>query len=230
MRDGGPWFVLADLCRVLGLTTPARVAERLDPEGVSKAHILTAGGHQQVTVVNEATVYEVVIRSDKPEAVTFRRWITSEVLPSIRGTGAYGVPRFEVASVEGVRVLVSAVQTALARVDELEPKAASWDAFLGAPGDYDIGDAAKMLASAGVHTGRQRLFEQLARSQWVYRNPGDGRWRAYQYAVENGWLVERPHSHRHPRTGVVVLDAPQVRVTAKGLDRLRARFGEHVVT
>ncbi len=89
--DGEPWFVLADLCKVLGLGTPGRVRERLDG-GVSLTHTLqTAGGPQQMTIVSEAGMYEVVIRSDKPDAVTFRRWITSEVLPQIRKTGAYSV-------------------------------------------------------------------------------------------------------------------------------------------
>ena len=65
-----PWFVLADLCRVLGLGTTARVRERLD-EGVSRTHTLqTAGGMHEVTIVSGPGMYEVVIRSDKPEATT----------------------------------------------------------------------------------------------------------------------------------------------------------------
>ena len=88
--DGEPWFVLADLARVLGIAGVGRLASRLD-EGVRQAHTLeTRGGRQEMTIVSEAGMYEVVIRSDKPEAVAFRRWITHEVLPSIRKTGGYG--------------------------------------------------------------------------------------------------------------------------------------------
>lgn len=91
--DGEPWFVLADLARVLEITAPARLASRLD-EGVRLTHTLeTAGGKQQMTIVSEPGMYEVVIRSDKPEAVAFRRWITAEVLPSIRKHGSYGTPQ-----------------------------------------------------------------------------------------------------------------------------------------
>ncbi|PMB98476.1 BRO family protein [Brevibacterium luteolum] len=87
--DGEPWFVLADLAKVLGIASPGRLAARLD-EGVRQTHTLgTAGGAQQMTIVSEAGMYEVVIRSDKPEAVEFRRWITAEVLPAIRKTGRY---------------------------------------------------------------------------------------------------------------------------------------------
>lgn len=89
--DSEPWFVLTDLAKVLEIAAPARLAARLD-EGVRQTHTLqTAGGPQQMTIVSEPGMYEVVIRSDKPEAAAFRRWITSEVLPSIRKTGRYAV-------------------------------------------------------------------------------------------------------------------------------------------
>ena len=91
-RDGEPWFVLRDVCQVLEMTTPARVAERLDQDekGVSLIH--TPGGPQEMTIINESGLYNVILRSDKPEAKPFRKWVTSEVLPSIRKHGAYMTP------------------------------------------------------------------------------------------------------------------------------------------
>ncbi|OUP02643.1 hypothetical protein B5F36_10460 [Anaerofilum sp. An201] len=91
-QPDGLWWVLRDVCRVLGLSTPARVAERLDDDekGVSLIH--TPGGDQKVTIINEPGLYAVILRSDKPQAKAFKRWVTHEVLPSIRRTGAYGVP------------------------------------------------------------------------------------------------------------------------------------------
>lgn len=88
-KGGEPWFVLADLCKVLELSTPSKVSERLDRDekGVSLIH--TLGGAQKVTVVNESGMYAVILRSDKPQAKPFRKWVTSEVLPSIRKTGKY---------------------------------------------------------------------------------------------------------------------------------------------
>lgn len=88
-KGGEPWFVLADLCKVLELSTPSKVSERLDQDekGVSLIH--TLGGAQKVTVVNESGMYSVILRSDKPQAKPFRKWVTSEVLPSIRKTGKY---------------------------------------------------------------------------------------------------------------------------------------------
>ncbi|HMR22571.1 MAG TPA: BRO family protein [Micropruina sp.] len=88
--DDEPWFVLADLCRVLGLDQISRVKARLDDALTRITPIADALGRtQQATIVSEPGMYEVVIRSDKPDAITFRRWITSEVLPQIRRTGSY---------------------------------------------------------------------------------------------------------------------------------------------
>lgn len=92
--DGEPWFVLKDVCEVLGLTTPARVAERLDEDEVSLTHLTDSMGRQQsTTIINESGLYHVILRSDKPEAKPFRKWVTSEVLPSIRRTGSYMMPK-----------------------------------------------------------------------------------------------------------------------------------------
>lgn len=89
-RDGEPWFVLKDVCDVLNLTTPARVAERLDKDEVSQTHLTDSIGRQQeTTVINESGLYSVILRSDKPEAKPFRKWVTSEVIPAIRRHGSY---------------------------------------------------------------------------------------------------------------------------------------------
>lgn len=88
--EGEPWFVLSDLCKVLGLSTPAKVKERLG-DGVSSTHTIrdSMGRTQVATIINEDGLYDVILESRKPEARKFRKWITSEVLPTIRKTGGY---------------------------------------------------------------------------------------------------------------------------------------------
>jgi len=96
MRDGEPWWVLKDVCDVLGLSNPTIVAQRLDDDEVSKIDPkldLGSVSNTPITVVNEMGLYNVILRSDKPEAKVFKRWITHEVLPSIRKTGAYMTPK-----------------------------------------------------------------------------------------------------------------------------------------
>ncbi|MCI7630155.1 MAG: Bro-N domain-containing protein [Ruminococcus sp.] len=89
--NGEPWFVLADVCKVLELSSPHKVAERLDGDEKGRNQIPTLGGVQEMAVVNESGLYTVILRSDKPQAKPFRKWVTSVVLPSIRKTGSYSV-------------------------------------------------------------------------------------------------------------------------------------------
>lgn len=227
MIGGQPWFVLADMCAVLGISNARDVAARLGDDQKGVAPIDTLGGRQMMTVVNESGMYEVVIRSDKPEAVDFRRWITGEVLPEIRRTGAYMAPVTETRE----QLLARAVLEASAAIAEkdvhiaaLTPRAEAWDELASAEGDYSVADAAKILARAGVATGPQRMFEQLASLGWIFRG-ADGKWRAYADKVDSGYVAERPQSHHHPRSGELVIDAPQVRVTLRGVERLRVRLG-----
>lgn len=85
-----PWFCLRDVCEVLTIANPRRVAaEILDAKGVRKTDTLTAGGQQQLQFVNEPNLYRVIFRSNKPEARQFQDWVFNEVLPAIRKTGSY---------------------------------------------------------------------------------------------------------------------------------------------
>ena len=90
-RDGSPWWVLADVCRVLELKESHRVAARLDEDEKGRTQMTTLGGSQNMTIINESGLYKVILRSDKPEAKRFTRWVTHEVLPAIRKTGSYSV-------------------------------------------------------------------------------------------------------------------------------------------
>jgi prophage antirepressor-like protein len=88
--NGEPWFVLRDVCEILDIQAPHMVAARLDEDERNQASVIDSiGRDQQTTVVNESGLYNVILRSDKPEAKQFKRWITHDVIPSIRKTGGY---------------------------------------------------------------------------------------------------------------------------------------------
>lgn len=89
--NGEPWFVLADICRVLEIKNPTQVAERLDDDEKSNP-MSDIGLRRDQLLINESGLYSVILRSDKPEAKPFKKWVTSEVLPSIRKTGGYSAP------------------------------------------------------------------------------------------------------------------------------------------
>lgn len=228
--DGEPWFVLADLCRVLDLSNPSMVADRIESDALSTTEVIDSMGRtQQARVVSEPGMYEVIFLSRKPEARAFKRWITGTVLPEIRKTGSYGQasgltgPELVAAAlIEASRMLEAKDE----RIAELEPKAAVADKLLDAEGDLSVRDAAQALTRAGIKVGQGRLFAALeSRYGWISRSPADGRFRVKQAAIESGWMSVLPQSHYHPKTGVLVLDPPQPRVTPKGLQRLLTDHG-----
>jgi hypothetical protein len=102
------------------------------------------------------------------------------------------------------------------------------DVLASGRGDYSVADAAKILSrDPGIRVGRDRLFGVLREQSpvWTYRSRGDGRYRAYQYAVERGWLSELPQTYTNPGSGETAIGAPQIRVTPKGLAELHRRLG-----
>ncbi|MEG9884806.1 MAG: Bro-N domain-containing protein [Hyphomicrobiales bacterium] len=88
-KDGEPWFVAADVCAVLGIQNPSMAVRRLDEDEVTLYQI--EGSHRPTNIVNESGLYSLVLRSDKPQAKRFKKWVTAEVLPTIRKTGQYGM-------------------------------------------------------------------------------------------------------------------------------------------
>ena len=95
MRDDEPWFVATDVASALGYSSPKDAAEHLDVDEKGSATTRTPGGEQKVTVINESGLYALVLRSRKPEARKFAKWVTGEVLPAIRKTGGYAKPAAE---------------------------------------------------------------------------------------------------------------------------------------
>lgn len=90
-HNGEIWWVLADVCNVLEIKNGRDVLKRLDPDEKGVDFIYTLGGEQEVTIINEPGLYSVILRSNKPEAKAFKRWLTHEVLPAIHKTGSYSV-------------------------------------------------------------------------------------------------------------------------------------------
>lgn len=218
-RDGAPWFVLADVCNALDISNVGNVAARLpdDMKGIHQAD--TLGGLQSMTVISEPGLYEVIFRSDKPDAVRFRRWVTTEVLPEIHRTGSFNAQSVDPTTPEGMKLVLEAATAALAALEVAQPKADAWDELASGTGDYSVGDAAKMLARAGIDTGQQRLFATLTALGWIFRR--GGRPHAYQDKVDAGFLAYKAQSHRHPDTDEVIVDAPQIRITPDGVRKLR---------
>ena len=211
MIDGEPWFVLADICRVLEIANVGNVASRLDSMNIRQADVEnTRGQMRQTAVVNEAGMYEVVIRSDKPEAVNFRRWITGTVLPEIRRTGGYGVQR----ALTPDEIVAQALQITTAKVKELEaeveqarPAVEYVDRFVGQSSDAVTIDVfASQFGSTGPQV-RDLLVEKnvavrkLVGERWSQTKQRMEKlyeWRPRQGVRSSDWFDLRPQ-HNAPR-------------------------------
>lgn len=214
--NGEPWFVLADLCRVLDMARGAsQVAGRLD-EGVRQTYPLrTPGGRQLTTIVSEAGMYEVVIRSDKPEAATFRRWITGTVLPQIRRTGSFTTaPALSDAekAAEGMAAAMRILEQKDARIQQLETQAEA-DAPKVTYVDTYVTDADLLSFSTVASTCRvteKALRTLLIDRGWIYVQT-DSRWSNSEgRKVERRRYSEKADKKRYFRR-VEVHDAPRFR-------------------
>ena len=149
-RGNETWWVLKDVCEVLGLSNPSIVAERLDDDERTKFNL---GRQGETNIINESGLYNVILRSDKPEAKPFKRWVTHEVLPAIRKTGAYMTPE----TIEQVIMNPDAMITILTElkrlqgetrqqsqiIGELQPKANYVDRILDNKGTMTMTQIAK---------------------------------------------------------------------------------------
>ena len=89
--DNEPWFVAKNVAEILGYSTANRMTERLDDDEKGTRKLCTLGGDQEMTIINESGLYNAILGSNKPDAKKFKKWVTAEVLPSIRKYGAYAV-------------------------------------------------------------------------------------------------------------------------------------------
>lgn len=227
--DGEPWFVAADVAVILDLGNPRPSLALLDDDERGVHTLDTLGGPQSLTIISEPGLYSLILRSRKPEAKAFKRWITHSVLPAIRKTGTYGVAKaLPQTYSEALRALADeaeAHELARVRIRELEPAASAWASLVQATGDYAVGDAAKMLSrDPSICIGQNTLFRWLGKHGWLYRR-GD-EWHPYQDKVEQGLLtVKANRPYWDSKRGVDVLPAPTIRVTAKGIQRLYVALG-----
>ena len=226
-ETGQTWWVLKDVCDALELTNSRVVVQRLDKGDVSQAYVTDSiGREQQTTIVDEAGLYTLILRSDKPEAREFQRWVTHDVLPSIRRHGAYmsedvvertlSDPDYLIRLATALKEERAARAVAEQKVGELQPKAKALDLLADASGSYSVAEAAKMLSGAGCAMRVRDLADWLSSNGWVYRR--DGHWVASQMRVNAGHLMMRAYeSTGRLKDGSPFAFAPQVRVTAKGL-------------
>lgn len=176
-EDGEPWFVAKDVCDALGIRTDT-VRTILDDDEVRETNpnsIGVAGGRNPL-IVSEAGLYSLILKSRKPEAKRFKRWVTHEVLPALRRDGAYvassGTEDDETLMARALLAAKRAIDRKDALIAEMKPKALFADTVAASDGTCLVGDLAKLLNQNGVDTGQKRLFAWLRDNGYLIKQKG----------------------------------------------------------
>ncbi|MFR3863279.1 MAG: phage antirepressor [Bifidobacterium bifidum] len=223
---GEPWFVAKDVCDILELTNPAVALQSLDDDektNLSNSYVWSEPGRRPL-IISEPGLYRLVMRSRKPEAKEFQRWVTHEVLPSIRRTGGY-IPTTD--ADDDMTILAKAVMIGQrtmevqkqkiaeqqTRIVELEPKARFADAVAASDGTCLVGELAKMLRQNGMDIGQNRLFRLLQADGYLGKS-GSNRNVPTQRAMELGLFRIKETTVTHADGHTTVSRTPKV--TGKG--------------
>jgi anti-repressor protein len=213
IRDGEPWFVASDICRILEISNNTDALKRIDEDDRTLVLIEGASNGLPVNAVNESGLYALILGSRKPDAKRFKKWVTSEVLPTIRKTGSYAVPQFEIP-----KTLSSALYLAARQAETIEgqekilaaqaPLIEGYNTFLGAKNCQTMAEVAKMIG-----TGRNRLFERLRAAKLLMNNN-----LPYQQFVDRGYFEVHNVSIKR---GDEVIVKTQTLVTPRGMDYIK---------
>lgn len=210
--EGEPWFVGKDVAVALGYKEPTKAArEKVDEDDKGVSKIDTPSGEQEMLIINESGLYSLVLSSKLPTAKAFKRWITSEVIPSIRKHGAYMTPdKLEDILLNPDTLITLATELkkeraarehleGLRRVDK--PKVIFVDAVCASKRSILVGELAKLLKQNGVEIGQNRLFEWLRNNGFLISRKGSDYNMPTQKAMEMGLFEIKetaiPHSDGH---------------------------------
>ena len=235
-ENGEPWFVAKDICDILNYTNASKaISDHVDPEDKLNNESLSSLGQRGGWLVNESGLYSLVLSSKLPTAKEFKRWVTHEVLPSIRKTGGY-IPAMEAESDEDI--LTKAVLIAQKTIDlknqqlrakdrqimALEQKAQALDDFTNVEDKLLIRDAAKVLSNSGTVITEKQLREWMAANGWIYK--ANCSWHATARHCTAGHLVMvMSQDHVTKADGTKFAYPPTVRITRKGLALLHRHLG-----
>ena len=217
-------WVLKDVCRILGIEKYRDAAARLDDDEREPVLVDTLGGRQEMIAVTESGLYSIILLSRKPEAKKFKRWVTHEVLPTIRKHGAYVTP----AKLEElmndpdswIKVLTalkeerSAKERLQLEATENKPKVIFADAVSVSEGTILIGELAKILKGNGIEIGQNRLFEKLRQDGYLIKRKGTDYNAPTQRAMDLGLFRVKETAITHSDGHVTI--SKTTKVTGKG--------------
>lgn len=176
--NGEPWFIVSDIAKAINASNGSSITKMVDDEDKGVNKVYTLGGNQEMATVNESGLYTILLRSNNPQAKPFRRWVTSEVLPTIRKHGAYMTndKAQDVLHGNGLADLLIQAGEQLKEKDviisRLKPKALFAEAVESSNGSILVRDLAKILKQNNVEIGEKRLFAWLRDNGYLIKKLG----------------------------------------------------------
>ena len=221
-KDGEAWFVASDVAKALGYRMASDMTRRIDEEDKGYTKVRTHGGEQEMSIINESGLYTGVFMSCRDSAKSFKHWVTSEVLPSIRKNGGYIANQEQMTPEQIVAIaLVVAHNIILQKerqIEEMKPKAEFFDAVADSKTAISMNEVAKVLNIKGY--GRNKLFEFLRDNSVL------DRWNVpYQKYVDNGWF--RVIEQHYQKNGEPIVTTKTL-VYQKGVDGIRKMIERYI--
>lgn len=220
-QDGEPWMVGKDVAQALGYAKPENaIANHVDEEDKTSTLIQGSGSNykSKTTLINESGLYSLVLSSKLPGAKRFRRWVTGEVLPSIRKDGGYikTAPGMTDADIMAKAILLAqkTIEGQKAQIAEMTPKALFADAVSASSTSILVGDLAKLIRQNGMDIGQNRLFDWLRNNGYLIRAKGMSWNMPTQRSMDMGLFEVKETSITHSDGHISVNKT--VKVTGKG--------------
>ncbi|AQZ45599.1 phage antirepressor [Paenibacillus larvae] len=220
VKDGHPWWVAKDVSELLGFRMASDFTRTLDDDEKDTQIVRTPGGNQEVTIINESGLYSAILKSRKPEAKQFKRWVTHEVLPAIRKTGMYAAdelldnPEFLIQAATKLKEEREVRRQLEAQVKSDRPKVLFADSVTASPTSILVGELAKMLKQNGFDIGEKRLFEWMRKQGYLIKRKGTDRNIPTQRAMEMGLFEIKETAVTHSDGHVTINKTSKV--TGKG--------------
>lgn len=213
-EHGDPWFVAADVARILGYAAAKDMTRRLDDDEKGGRSVPTPGGRQQMAVITEPGLYVAILGSQVEGARAFKRWVTHELLPEVRRTGSYSMPKDYPSALRALAAEAETRTALEAKVAADAPKVLFADAVATSQTDILVGDLAKILRGNDVQVGANRLFEWLRNDGYLIRRQGTDWNMPTQRSMELGLFRVKETAVTHSDGHVSVSKTPKV--TGKG--------------
>ncbi|WP_304533001.1 phage antirepressor KilAC domain-containing protein [Faecalibaculum rodentium] len=218
--DEEPYFVGKDVAQVLGYRDTADALKKhVDEEDKLTRQFADSGQRREMKIINESGLYSLILGSKLPEAKRFKRWVTSEVLPSLRRNGMYAMDELLDNPDLAINVLQKLKEEREARRqlelqnEQMKPKALFAEAVETSSTSILIGDMAKLLRQNGVEVGQRRLFDWLRTNGWLMKS-GESRNMPTQKAMEKGYFEIKERTISNPDGSVRITKT--TKVTGKG--------------